>query len=143
MLEQRRRQRGAAPEDQVRAVLRLDAANALDDVRSKALERAPFKTFRTVGSDIFVRRHLRNGLGTLVVGAESCPEGSGQLRGNERAERLVGREHREPACRIRPKVNDRVSFHGWEKLEEPLELSLGVPRLGLKDAPKYLLNLVG
>src|ERR1700727_1822564 len=53
MFEQRRCQRGAAREDKVRAVLRLDAANALDDVRSKALERAPFKTSRTVGSDIF------------------------------------------------------------------------------------------
>src|SRR5258706_9502531 len=56
MLEQRRCQRGATPEDEVRAVLRLDAANALDDVRSKALERAPFKTVRTVGSDIFCCR---------------------------------------------------------------------------------------
>src|SRR6267142_7043361 len=53
MFEQRRCQRGATREDKVRAVLRLDAANALDDVRSKALERAPFKTLRTVGSDIF------------------------------------------------------------------------------------------
>src|SRR5580704_3402869 len=53
MFEQRRCQRGATREDQVRTVLRLDAANALDDVRSKALERTPFKTFRTVGSDIF------------------------------------------------------------------------------------------
>src|SRR4051812_37196721 len=56
MLEQRRCQRGATREDKVRAVLRLDAANVLDDVRSKALERAPFKTFRTVGSDIFCCR---------------------------------------------------------------------------------------
>src|SRR6516162_4698307 len=53
MFEQRRCQRGATREDKVRAVLRLDAANALDEVRSKPLERAPFKTFRTVGSDIF------------------------------------------------------------------------------------------
>src|SRR5207249_2188349 len=53
MFEQRRCQRRATPEDQVRAVRRLDAANALDDVWSKALERAPFKTFRTVGGDIF------------------------------------------------------------------------------------------
>src|SRR5437763_6033203 len=53
MFEQRRCQRGATPEDKVRPILRLDAANALDDVRSKALERAPFKTFRTVGHDIF------------------------------------------------------------------------------------------
>src|SRR5437899_7632226 len=53
MFEQRRCQRGATPEDKVRAVLRLDSANALDDVRSKALERAPFKTFRAVGRDIF------------------------------------------------------------------------------------------
>src|SRR5580658_4731374 len=56
MFEQRRCQRGATREDKVRAVLRLDAANALGDVRSKALERAPFKTFRTVGSDIFCCR---------------------------------------------------------------------------------------
>src|SRR6185436_10536363 len=56
MFEQRRCERGATREDKVRAVLRLDAANALDDVRSKALERAPFKTFRTVGSDIFCCR---------------------------------------------------------------------------------------
>src|SRR5712691_3488649 len=56
MFEQRRCQRGPTREDKVRAVLRLDAANALDDVRSKALERAPFKTFRTVGSDIFCCR---------------------------------------------------------------------------------------
>src|SRR5947209_17765119 len=56
MFEQRRCQRGATPEDEVRAVLRLDAANVLDNVRSKALERAPFKTFRTMGSDIFLGR---------------------------------------------------------------------------------------
>src|SRR5437763_9532879 len=56
MFEQRRCERGATREDEVRAVLRLDAANALDDVRSKALERAPFKTFRTVGSNIFFGR---------------------------------------------------------------------------------------
>src|SRR5207247_4787957 len=56
MFEDCRCQRGATPEDKVRAVLRLDAANALDDVRSKALERAPFKTFRTVGSDEFCCR---------------------------------------------------------------------------------------
>src|SRR5580658_9951626 len=56
MFEQGRCQRGATPEDKVRAVLRLDAANALDDVWSKALERAPFQTFRTVGNDIFCCR---------------------------------------------------------------------------------------
>src|SRR5215471_5026801 len=56
MFEQRRCQRGATREDNVRAILRLDAANALDDIRSKALERTPFKTFRTVGSDIFCCR---------------------------------------------------------------------------------------
>src|SRR5216117_1948179 len=56
MSEQRRCQRGATREDKVPAVLRLDAANALDDVRSKALERTPFKTFRTVGRDIFFCR---------------------------------------------------------------------------------------
>src|SRR6266545_2799772 len=53
MLEQHRCQRGAAPEDEVRAVQRLDAANARDDVRSEALDRSPCKTVRTVGSDIF------------------------------------------------------------------------------------------
>src|SRR5256714_14296864 len=51
MFEQRRCQRGASPEDKVGAAPRLDAANARDQVRSKALERAPFKTVRTVGSD--------------------------------------------------------------------------------------------
>src|SRR5216683_47501 len=56
MFEQRRCQRGATRKDNVRAVLRLDAANALDDVRSEALGRPPFKTFRTVGSDIFCCR---------------------------------------------------------------------------------------
>src|SRR5437667_5171477 len=56
VFEQRRCQRGAAPEDEVRAVLRLDAANALDDVRSKAFERAPFKTPRTVRRDILCCR---------------------------------------------------------------------------------------
>src|SRR5882762_1211148 len=56
MFEQRRCQCGATPEDKVWAVLRLDAANAFDEVRSKALERAPFKTFRTVGSDEFFCR---------------------------------------------------------------------------------------
>src|SRR4029077_8552018 len=56
MFEQCRCQRGATRENKVRAVLRLDAANALDDVRSKALERAPFKTFRTMSSDIFCCR---------------------------------------------------------------------------------------
>src|SRR5258705_863615 len=52
MFEQRRSQRGASPENKVRAALRLDSANALDDVRSNALERAPFKTLWTVSSDI-------------------------------------------------------------------------------------------
>src|SRR5207245_6503796 len=66
MLEQRRCQRGATREDKVRAVLRLDAANALDDVRSEALERAPFETFRTVGSDIFCCR--------IEIGRASCRE---------------------------------------------------------------------
>src|SRR5204862_3990862 len=56
MFEQRRCQRGAAPEDEVRAVLRLDAANALDDVRSNGLERSPLKTLRTVGDDEFCCR---------------------------------------------------------------------------------------
>src|SRR5262245_56988972 len=56
MFEQHRCQRRATPEDQVRAVLRLDAANALDDVRSKTLEWAPFETVRTVGRDILCGR---------------------------------------------------------------------------------------
>src|SRR5271163_3471503 len=38
MLEQRRSQRRAARDDQVRAVLRLDTANALHQVRSNFLE---------------------------------------------------------------------------------------------------------
>jgi len=53
VFEQRRCQRGAAPEDDVWAVLRLDAANSTDYVRSEALERAPCETSRTVSSDIF------------------------------------------------------------------------------------------
>src|SRR2546423_2174057 len=53
MFEQRRCQRRAAPEDEVRAVLRLDAANVLNGVWAKPLERPPFKTLRTVGRDIF------------------------------------------------------------------------------------------
>src|SRR4026209_1127402 len=56
MFEPRRCPRGATREEKVRAVLRLDAANTLDDVRSNALERAPFKSFRTVGSDKFCCR---------------------------------------------------------------------------------------
>src|ERR1700688_196641 len=56
MFEQRRCQRGATRQDKVRAVLRLDAANALDDVQPKALERSPFKTFRMVGRDVFCCR---------------------------------------------------------------------------------------
>ena len=43
------------PRGSGRAVLRLDAANVLDDVRPKALERAPFKAFRPVGRDVFRR----------------------------------------------------------------------------------------
>ena len=42
--------------DKVRAVLRLDATNALDDVRPKALERAPSKTVGPMGRDVFCRR---------------------------------------------------------------------------------------
>src|SRR5262245_64230759 len=56
MLEQRRSQRRAAPEDQVRAVLRLDAANAIHQVRSNSFERAPFQALRPVGYDILRRR---------------------------------------------------------------------------------------
>src|SRR3954447_4411821 len=53
MFQQRRCQRGAAREDQVRAVLRLDAADPCDNVRPKCLERAPFETLRAVGGYIF------------------------------------------------------------------------------------------
>ena len=53
VFEQRRCQRRTATEDQVRAVVRFDAANVLDDVRPKALERAPFKAFRPVGRNVF------------------------------------------------------------------------------------------
>ncbi len=35
------------------AILRLDAANTRDDVRSKTLGRPACKTFRTMGGDIF------------------------------------------------------------------------------------------
>src|SRR6266705_6925392 len=42
MLEQRRSQRRAAREDQIVAVLCLNFANALHEVRSNALERAPY-----------------------------------------------------------------------------------------------------
>src|SRR5215471_16835707 len=54
MLEQRRSQRRAAPGNQVRAVLRLDAANAIHDVRSNALERAPFQALRPWVATYFV-----------------------------------------------------------------------------------------
>ncbi len=53
VFEQRRRQRGATPQDEVGAVVGLDAADALDDVGSEGFERAPFETFRTVRSDVF------------------------------------------------------------------------------------------
>jgi hypothetical protein len=65
MFEQRRCQRGATREDKVRAVLRFDSANALDDVLSKALERTPFKTFRTVGRDKFVAALRRSAIALL------------------------------------------------------------------------------
>ena len=53
MFQHGRCQRGAAREDKAWTVLRLDAANAFDDVRTDALERAPYKAFRATGSDIF------------------------------------------------------------------------------------------
>src|ERR1700733_2568690 len=53
------------PKDKVRAVLRLDAANALDDVRPNALERSPFKTFRTVGRNIFCAALSPSAIGLL------------------------------------------------------------------------------
>src|SRR5208282_1653488 len=65
MLEQRRRQRGATRKDKVRAVLRLDAANAIDDVRPKTLERLPGKTFRAVSSDIFFAAFIPSAIGLL------------------------------------------------------------------------------
>src|SRR5665213_205171 len=64
MFEQCRRQGGAAPENQVPANLRLDAANILDDVRSKSHERSPCKTFRTVCDDIQYA-----GIGEAIAGA--------------------------------------------------------------------------
>ena len=45
MFEQRRCQRGATREDKIRAVVRLDAANALDDVRSKGPRTDPIQDF--------------------------------------------------------------------------------------------------
>src|SRR3982751_6026357 len=56
MLEQRRCQRGASPEDNVPVALRLDAADAFDDVRSNALERTPLETFRAMRGDILLCR---------------------------------------------------------------------------------------
>ena len=58
MFEQHRGQRRTTPDDQVRPglCLCLDAANALDDVRSKILDRPLFKTLRPVGRDVFRRR---------------------------------------------------------------------------------------
>jgi hypothetical protein len=53
LFEQHRCQRRTAPEDQAWPVHRLDSANALNDVRSKTLERTPFKTVRPVGLYIF------------------------------------------------------------------------------------------
>src|SRR5262249_38398374 len=40
---------------QVRAVVRLDAANIRDDIWSKTLERTPFQTLRPVGRDVLRR----------------------------------------------------------------------------------------
>ncbi len=84
MFEQRRCQRGATREDKVRAVLRLDAANALDDGRSKALERTPFKTLRTVGSDEFccrmgVRQRTVGGLAKRSASASLVTEVNGMV----------------------------------------------------------------
>lgn len=55
VFEQRRCQRGTSPDDKARAVLRLDAANTIDKVRSDALDIAPFKAVSTVGRDVFRR----------------------------------------------------------------------------------------
>jgi len=49
----------------VRAVLRLDAANALDDVRSEALGRPPCKTFRTGVATYFVVALIPSAIGLL------------------------------------------------------------------------------
>src|SRR5258708_39200749 len=95
MLEQRRGQRGAAPENEVRAVQRLDPANARDDVRSEALERSPCKTFRTVGRDILpccieavrhrTARRLRPEARPDIVGATTKQQVEAlALRGNDR-----------------------------------------------------------
>jgi hypothetical protein len=56
LLEQNRRQCGAAREDEIGAVLRLETAKSLDEVRSNPLERTPGKTLRAVGRDILRRR---------------------------------------------------------------------------------------
>jgi len=53
LFEQHRCQRRTAPEDQAWPVHRLDSVNALNDVRSKTLERTPLKTVRPVGRYIF------------------------------------------------------------------------------------------
>jgi len=55
VFEQRRCERGAAPEDKVRAILRLNVANALDNVRPNnarpnRLERAPIPDSPACGS---------------------------------------------------------------------------------------------
>src|SRR5690349_7102147 len=50
MFKQRRCQGGAARENEGRAVLRLDAANAGDHVRSNRLDRPPLQTLPTVSN---------------------------------------------------------------------------------------------
>jgi hypothetical protein len=56
VFEQRRCQCRTAPENQVRAVRRLDAVNIRKDVRSKTLERATFQSVRPVGRNILSSR---------------------------------------------------------------------------------------
>ena len=60
MLDQHGRQGRTSPDDQVRAVLRLNAANALHNVLAEILDRPPFETVRPVGRDI-----LRRGVQTI------------------------------------------------------------------------------
>lgn len=95
VFDQRRRQRGTTPQNEVGAVVGLDTADALDDVGAKSVERDPFETFRTVRSDVFHRsidavrnratRGFRPGCRPYIIGAkaeqqiEILP-----LRGNER-----------------------------------------------------------
>lgn len=106
-VEQHRCQRGATRDNEVRSVLRLDAADALDDVRSQALERAPCKTFGTVGGDIFC---------WMIA---SRPAGSDRVRSSRR------RGNR----RRRPRPGSLAAVQGWASAcgHERPEASAPVP----------------